>query len=262
MVDMKRLLVSIAALAVVALVSGQGHAQVVGVTVCGKTVGVGFGSAPVGYGYGAAPTYGAGIAGHCGLGGVGYGMPGYGVPMYGVPNYGVSYGAPTYGGSCYGAPGYGYGGPMYGASCYGGGYGVGYGAGCQGGGYGMNYGVPDRCGNVGVGSPADINKKLDDLNKKLDDLQRFGFPKLQSSKSGSDRKPNSNSDDVDAMLAEIDHVHFRSTAGRVGAGDPARVATDEWQAMLAEVDRANGEAQVTRRPLPAVADRTPGPLRR
>ena len=125
----------------------------------------------------------------------------------------------------------------------------------------MNYGTPDRCGNSGVG-PADLNKKLDDLNKKLDDLQRFGLPKLQSSKSGSEPKLGASSNEVDAVLAEIDRAQSRSSSVRVGPSDPASVADDEWQAMLAEVDRAQGDTQITRNSAPAAAPRSRGPVRR
>src|SRR5262245_6771969 len=123
---MRRLLLSAAVLAAVALSPGLIWAQMLGVTVCGKTVGIGVSPSPVGVGYGYGYRYGAAPgAGLCC--GTGFGMPGYGVAQYGLPSYGYNYGA-TYGTSCHGSYGVGYGTQNYGTSCHGG---AGYGSGAQ-----------------------------------------------------------------------------------------------------------------------------------
>jgi hypothetical protein len=103
---MKRLLLSAAILTALAMLPGRSYGQVVGVTVCGKTVGLGVGYsgtgvgfAPVGYapvGYapiGAAP-FGASCCGHpAGFtsGGVGYASGGVGFVPMGYATGGVGY---------------------------------------------------------------------------------------------------------------------------------------------------------------------------
>ena len=222
---MRRVLLVAAALAVVVLTPGQGYAQLIGVTVCGKTVGVGFGASPAGYGYGygAAPTYGAG---HCCPVGFGRG--------YGMPAYGVSYGMPTYGGSCYGTPGYGYGAPTYGASCYGGSGAQTYGSSCTGWNAGYGVGNPQGAGPVQVW-PSGWNRML---------------PPVDSS-SQADPKPGAGGDEFKTVLAEIDRIQAGVPAPAVAArrsANDAKQTDDTWQALLASVDRINNTTTAWRDP--------------
>jgi hypothetical protein len=230
---MRRVLLSAAALAVVALTPDQGYAQLLGVTVCGKTVGVGFGSSPAGYGYGygAAPSYGAG---HCCPVGFGHG--------YGMPAYGVSYGMPTYGGSCYGTPGYGYGAATYGASCYGG-YGAQtYGSSCTGGHAGYGMGGP----NYGVGNPQGAGPV-----QVWPSWQNRLLPPVDVSSQAD--PPGAGRDEFKTVLAEIDRIQAGVPAPAVAARRSANDAkqTDEtWQALLASVDRINNTTTAWRDPNP------------
>lgn len=61
---MRHLLLSLAALAAVAAAPGQSQAQLVGGTLCGKTLGVGFGTSASGVGFGSG--FGAPGVGFCG----------------------------------------------------------------------------------------------------------------------------------------------------------------------------------------------------
>jgi len=221
---MNRLLVSGLALAGLILTQGQGRAQLLGVTVCGKTVGIGVSGAPAGVGYGYGYSYGAAPAHCCSLGHgyapiVGYGYS-YAPPAYGGSSchggFGMQYGAPSYGTSCHGGFGMAYGAPTYGTSCTGGGYGLGY------------SGPPNQ--NYGVPGPI----------IQWDPSNDPSVPRLGDSKRSSklDSKPGAESHDFATLMVDIDRAQAARPAPTARAKATESKTTADFNSMLAEIDRA------------------------
>lgn len=237
---MNRLLVSGLVVAGLLLMQGQGRAQLLGVTVCGKTVGIGVSSAPAGVGYGYGYTYGAAPAAHCCSLGHGYSAPAFGY-AYAVPAYGgsschgglgMAYGAPAYGTSCHGGFGMAYGAPTYGTSCTGGGYGLGYGGPVVGVHYhpsGAVVGVSPPNQNLGVPGPIIHWDPSNDRN--IPHLGSKPTSKLEST-TGAGR------DDFAALMADIDRAQAARPPRTERVAAPESKPSAAFDAILTDIDRA------------------------